>query len=119
VTRVGGPADIPTVLRTLDGDRMTSKISIKAAIALAALLAIQSASYGASNRHRGAPPNETTTGYSYPGGYDNPFGCLGGACTGVNPDRVRQPCSGGSCYKRSHTIRHRSSSLIFDRLRAS
>ncbi len=80
---------------------MTSKISL-AAIALAALIAIPSASYAASQKHKGAASTET--------GYTNPTTCTGGACTSQNPDRVRQECSGASCYKRSRTSKHKSSS---------
>jgi hypothetical protein len=30
-----------------------------------------------------------------------PASCTGGGCTAQNPDRVTQPCSGASCYKRT------------------
>lgn len=80
---------------------MTSKISVVAAIALAAIVAVPGASYAASHKHKGAASTET--------GFTNPQSCLGGGCTSQNPDRVRQECSGGQCYKRSHT-KHKSSS---------
>jgi hypothetical protein len=83
---------------------MTSKLSL-GAIATAAILVVPPASYAAS-KHRGAPTGEI--------GYSNPGSCLGGACTGENPDRVRQPCSGGSCYKRMHTKKHKSSWIRFE-----
>ncbi len=78
---------------------MTSKISVVAAIALAAIVAVPSASYAASQKHKGAAST----------GLTNPATCTGGGCTSQNPDRVTQPCSGASCYKRSHT-KHKSSS---------
>ena len=81
---------------------MTSKISVLAAIALAAIVSVPSASYAASKKHRGTASTET--------GYANPSTCLGGSCTSENPDRVRQPCSGSSCYKRTRTTKHKSSS---------
>jgi hypothetical protein len=71
---------------------MTSKLTIAAAIALAAIVAIPGASYAAS-KHKGAASGDT--------GYTNPATCAGGACTSQNPDRVTQPCSGSQCYKRS------------------
>jgi hypothetical protein len=77
---------------------MSLKISVVAAIALAAIVAVPSASYAAS-KHKGATSSET--------GLTNPKTCLGGACTSENPDRVTQPCSGASCYKRSR--KHKSS----------
>ena len=67
---------------------MTPKISVLAAIALAAIVAIPSASYAASKKH-------TQTGYT------SPTACTGGGCTSQNPDRVTQPCSGASCYKKT------------------
>jgi hypothetical protein len=78
---------------------MTSKINVLATIALAAIVSVPSASYAASKKHRGAASTET--------GYTNPSGCLGGSCTSENPDRVRQPCSGGSCYKRTRATKHK------------
>ncbi len=55
-------------------------------------------------------------------GYTNPGGCLGsGYRTYENPDRVRQPCSGGSCYKRTRTTKHKahkSSEVFFEMIRA-
>jgi len=68
---------------------MTSKISIAAAIALAAIVAVPGASFAAS-KHKGAASDAT-----------NPASCAGGGCTAVNPDRVTQPCNGSNCYKRS------------------
>jgi hypothetical protein len=79
---------------------MTSKISLAGAILLAAIVAVPGASYAASQKHKGAPSSET--------GYTNPTTCAGGACTSENPDRVRQECSGASCYKRAR--KHKSSS---------
>jgi hypothetical protein len=64
---------------------MTSKISVMAAIALAAIVAVPGASYAAS-KHKSST---------------DPASCTGGGCTAQNPDRVTQPCSGASCYKRS------------------
>jgi hypothetical protein len=81
---------------------MPSKISVLSALALAALIAVPSSSYAASQKHRGAASTET--------GYTNPRTCLGGSCASENPDRVRQPCSGSSCYKRTRTSKHKSSS---------
>jgi hypothetical protein len=81
---------------------ITSKISVVAAIALAAIVAVPGASYAAS-KHKGAASSET--------GLTNPASCTGGGCTSENPDRVRQPCYGSQCYKRSHTNKHQSSSL--------
>jgi hypothetical protein len=78
---------------------MSLKISVVAAIALAAIVAVPSASYAAS-KHKGAASSET--------GLTNPAECTGGACTSKNPDRVVQPCSGANCYKR--TRKHKSSS---------
>jgi hypothetical protein len=73
---------------------MTSKISVLAAIALAAIVAIPGASYAAS-KHKGSEA-----------GLSNPATCTGGACTAQNPDRVTQPCNGSNCYKR--TRKHKS-----------
>ena len=67
---------------------MLSKISIAAAIALVAFLAAPNASF-AAKKHKSH--TESTSE------------CLGGGCTGVNPDRVTQPCNGSNCYKRSKT----------------
>jgi len=64
---------------------MTSKITLAAAIALAAMVAIPGASYAAS-KHKSAT---------------DPASCTGGGCTAQNPDRVTQPCNGANCYKRS------------------
>jgi len=61
------------------------KISVVTAVALAAILAIPSASYAASKRKSAT----------------DPASCTGGACTAQNPDRVTQPCSGSNCYKSS------------------
>lgn len=69
------------------------KMSLAAAVALAAMVAIPGASYAAS-KHKSA---------------NDPASCTGGGCTAQNPDRVRQPCSGAACYKRSHT-KHKTSS---------
>jgi hypothetical protein len=91
---------------------MTSKISLAAVIALAAIFAVPTAASAASHKHKGAPSGET--GYTN----TNPGGCLGGGCTYENPDRVRQPCSGGSCYKRTHSNKHKSSAIIFVTIRA-
>jgi hypothetical protein len=79
---------------------MTLKISMAAAVALAAIFVVPDASYAESHRHKGAAATET--------GYTNPKTCLGGSCTSENPDRVRQPCSGGSCFKRNRVSRHKS-----------
>ncbi len=49
-------------------------------------------------------------------GYTNPAACLGGGCTTENPDRVRQPCYGSQCYKRTRT--NKSSEVIFEVIRA-
>jgi hypothetical protein len=68
------------------------KISVVAAVALAAIVAIPGASYAAS-KHKSAT---------------DPASCTGGGCTAQNPDRVTQPCNGASCYKRSR--KHKSSS---------
>jgi hypothetical protein len=81
---------------------MPSKISVLPALALATLVAVPGLSYAASQKHRGAASTETA--------YTNPSACLGGSCTSENPDRVRQPCSGSSCYKRTRTNKHKSSS---------
>jgi hypothetical protein len=70
---------------------MTSKISVLAAIALAAVVTVPSASYAAS-KHKSAT---------------DPASCTGGACTAQNPDRVTQPCNGSNCYKR--TRKHKAS----------
>jgi hypothetical protein len=77
---------------------MTSKISVLAVIAMVAIVSVPSASYAASRKHRAAASTET--------GYTDPSKCLGGSCTSENPDRVRQPCSGGSCYKRTRAHKH-------------
>jgi hypothetical protein len=90
------------VLTFVGGLVMPSKITVVAALALAALVAVPGSSDAASRKHRGAASTET--------GYSNPGTCLGGSCTSENPDRVRQPCSGGSCYKRTRTSKHKSSS---------
>jgi hypothetical protein len=66
-------------------------ISVAAAIALAAIVAVPGASYPAS-KHKSAT---------------DPANCTGGACTAQNPDRVTQPCNGSNCYK--HTRKHKSS----------
>jgi hypothetical protein len=78
---------------------MTLKISVVAAIALAAIVAVPGASYAAS-KHKGAASTEN--------GLTNPANCTGGGCTSQNPDRVTQPCNGSQCYKRSR--KHKSSS---------
>jgi hypothetical protein len=92
---------------------MIAKITLAVVVAMAAIVSIPSSSYAASHRHKAPPSGET--------GYTNPSGCLGGACTGENPDRVRQPCSGGSCYKHTrstkHHKHHKSSGLIFEVIR--
>jgi hypothetical protein len=62
---------------------MTSKLSALAVVAVAAIFSIPSASNAAARQHRGAPYSET--------GYTNPDGCLGGDCTGRNPDRGVRP----------------------------
>jgi hypothetical protein len=80
---------------------MISKINVLAAMALTALIAVPGSSDAASRKHRGAASTET--------GFTNPSGCLGGSCTGENPDRVRQECSGASCYKRTHATKHKRS----------
>ena len=67
------------------------KISVVAAIALAAIVAVPGASYAAT-KHKSAT---------------DPASCNGGACTAQNPDRVTQPCNGSQCYK--HTRKHKSS----------
>ena len=77
--------------------------NIKTLVVVLAVLCVPAASYAAARHHRGDQSNEY--------GYSNPGSCLGGACTGENPDRVRQPCSGGSCYKRTQT-RHKKSSSV-------
>jgi hypothetical protein len=64
------------------------KISVLAAIALAAIVAVPGASYAAS-KHKSSD------------GLANPATCTGGGCTAQNPDRVTQPCNGSNCYKRS------------------
>ncbi len=87
---------------------MTSKISVPVVIAIAAILSISSASYAASQKNRIPVSGET--------GYTNPAACLGGACTSENPDRVRQPCSGSQCYKRTRT--NKSSEVVFEIVRA-
>lgn len=70
---------------------MLSKISIAAAVALVAVLAAPNASFAAVKKHKSqSAPNSASE-------------CLGGGCTGVNPDRVTQPCNGSNCYKRSKT----------------
>jgi len=84
---------------------MFSKFGL-AAIALAAIVAIPGASYAAFQTREGAPSSGT--------GLTNPGGCLGGRCTSENPDRMRQPCSGGSCYKRTHTKKSKSSTIRFE-----
>ncbi len=92
---------------------MTSKIGAALVIAMAAMLSLPSASDAASRRNRIPPSGET--------GYSNPGGCLGGGCTYENPDRVRQPCSGGSCYKRTRTTKsksHKLSEVFFEMIRA-
>jgi hypothetical protein len=66
------------------------KISVAAAIALAAIVAIPGASYAASKKSA-----------------TDPADCTGGACTAQNPDRVTQPCNGASCYKKTH--KHKAS----------
>lgn len=78
---------------------MSLKISVVAAIALAAIVSVPSASYAAS-KHKGAASSET--------GLTNPANCTGGGCTSQNPDRVTQPCNGANCYKRS-SRKHKSS----------
>lgn len=78
---------------------MSLKISVVTAIALAAIVAVPSASFAAS-KHKGAASSDT--------GFKNPAQCTGGACTSQNPDRVVQPCSGANCFKRSR--KHKSSS---------
>jgi hypothetical protein len=60
------------------------KISVVAAIALAAIVAIPGASYAASKKSSADPAS-----------------CTGGGCTAQNPDRVTQPCNGASCYKKT------------------
>ena len=78
---------------------MSLKISVVTAIALAAIVAVPSASFAAT-KHKGATSSET--------GLTNPANCTGGGCTAQNPDRVVQPCNGSQCYKRSR--KHKSSS---------
>ena len=87
---------------------MTSKNSTSVVMAMAAILSISSASYAASQKNRIPVSGET--------GYTNPAACLGGGCTTENPDRVRQPCSGSQCYKRTRT--NKSSEVIFEVIRA-
>jgi hypothetical protein len=79
---------------------MTSNISLAIVIVVAAMLSVLGASHAASHRHKAPPSGDT--------GFTNPGSCLGGGCTFENPDRVRQPCSGGSCYKRTRTKKHTS-----------
>jgi hypothetical protein len=80
------------ILRAPLGGRnsMLSKISIAAAVALVAALAVPNASFAATKKHKS--PASTSE-------------CLGGGCTAKNPDRTANPCSteggGTSCYKRS------------------
>jgi hypothetical protein len=69
---------------------MSMKISVAAAIALAAIIAVPGASYAASKKSA-----------------TDPATCTGGACTAQNPDRVTQPCNGSNCYKR--TRKHKAS----------
>jgi hypothetical protein len=80
---------------------MTLKISVAAAIALAAILVVPDASYAASRKHKGTAASTET-------GLTNPRDCLGGGCTGQNPDRVGTQCS-ADCYKRTRVSRHKSS----------
>src|SRR5260370_35561857 len=77
---------------------MSLKFSVVAAIALAAIVAVPSASYAAS-KHKGAASSET--------GLTNPANCTGGGCTSQNPDRVGQPGNGANRYKRLR--KHKSS----------
>jgi hypothetical protein len=84
---------------------MFSKFGLTA-IALAAIVAIPGASYAAFQTREGAPSNGT--------GLTNPGGCQGGGCTSEKPDRMRQPCLGGSCYKRTHTKKSKSSAIRFE-----
>jgi hypothetical protein len=70
---------------------ITPKISVAAAIALAAILVVPDASYAASRKHKARrrqlrPVNELRE-------------CPGGACTGANLDRIGGQCS-NDCYKR-------------------
>jgi hypothetical protein len=69
------------------------KISLLAAVALAAIVAMPGASDAASKRKSAT----------------DPASCAGGGCTAVNPDRVTQPCNGSNCYKRT-SRKHKSSS---------
>ena len=91
---------------------MTSKFGAALVIAMAAMLSLPGASDAAFRRNRIPPSGET--------GYTNPSGCLGGGCTSENPDRVRQPCSGGSCYKHTRTTKRKSpksSEAVFEIIR--
>jgi hypothetical protein len=81
---------------------MTLKISVAAAIALATILAVPDASYAASRKHHKGAAASTETGLT------NPRECLGGGCTGQNPDRVGTQCS-NDCYKRPRASRPKSS----------
>jgi hypothetical protein len=75
---------------------MTSKLSVVAAIALAAIVSVPGASYAAS-KHKSSDT-----------GLTNPATCTGGGCTAQNPDRVVQPCNGSQCYKK--TRKHKPAS---------
>jgi hypothetical protein len=80
---------------------MTVKISVAAAIALAAILMVPDASYAAHRKHKGAAASTETS-------LTDPRQCLGGACTGANPDRIGGQCS-NDCYKRPRARGHKSS----------
>jgi hypothetical protein len=101
---ISNSVDIPftLMLPIVGGLLMNSKLSLAVAVALAALVAVPSASYAASKKHKAAETSET--------GLTNPSGCLGGGCTSQNPDRVTQPCNGSNCYKRSSKKAKSSSS---------
>jgi hypothetical protein len=67
---------------------MASKISVAAAIALAAIVAIPGASYAASKNKNSSRTDVTK--------------CEGGACTAVNPDRDPNTSSKSQYFRRTH-----------------
>jgi hypothetical protein len=76
---------------------MTSKITVAAAVALAAIVAVPSASFAASktkNSYRDVTNKNS---------YRDVTKCEGGACTGVNPDRdFINTSRNAQYYRRTH-----------------
>jgi hypothetical protein len=78
---------------------MASKITMAAAIALAAIVAVPSASFAASKARAKAKAKDS---------YRDVTKCEGGACTAVNPDRDFINTSRDAQYYRSTHKKHKT-----------